>query len=65
VAVTSGSGPSGSAASAAGDDAEQLGVTPVAHVSPAARYAVLAGLLFALPCLFGGPAVAEVARRRR
>ena len=60
-----GSVPSSGAASTTTAQAEELGVTPVAHVTAAARYAVLAALLFALPCVFGGPAVIEAARRRR
>jgi hypothetical protein len=34
-------------------------------VSAAARYAVIAAGLFALPCLIGGPSIIEAARRRR
>lgn len=41
------------------------GITPAAFVTPAARYAVLAALLFALPCLIAGPSIVGAARRRR
>lgn len=46
-------------------DAESLGITPVAQVGPAARYAVLAALLFALPCLVAGPTILRAGRRSR
>ncbi|GAA1969530.1 hypothetical protein GCM10009798_32660 [Nocardioides panacihumi] len=46
-------------------DARALGITPVAQVSPAARYAVLAALLFALPCLVAGPTIVRAGRRSR
>jgi hypothetical protein len=45
-------------------DGPALGVTPVAHVSAAARYALVAALLFALPCVVGGPSIIQGARRR-
>ncbi|MFT4264725.1 MAG: hypothetical protein QM572_15180, partial [Nocardioides sp.] len=33
------------------------GVTPAAYVSAAARWAILAALLFSLPCLVAGPSL--------
>jgi hypothetical protein len=39
------------------------GLTPAAYITPAVRYALLAALCFALPCLLGGPALVASARR--
>lgn len=39
-------------------------LTPAAYVTPAGKYAVLAALCFALPCLIGGPALLLSSRRR-
>ncbi|HET6153730.1 MAG TPA: hypothetical protein VFE15_12280 [Marmoricola sp.] len=41
------------------------GLTPSADITPAARYALLAALCFALPCLIGGPVMVTSARRMR
>ena len=40
-------------------------LTAAAYVTPAGRYALLAALCFALPCLIGGPTLLFAARRRR
>lgn len=57
---------SGASASTPADatDAAPGGVTPAAYVTPAARYALLAALCFALPCAVLGPRLLFVARRR-
>lgn len=65
AAAAPGAATPGGGATAALVDAAPLGVTPVAHVSAAARYALLAALLFALPCLVGGPSIIRAARTRR
>jgi len=46
-------------------DSAALGITPVASVSTAARYAVLAAVLFAIPCVVTGPTIVGIVRRRR
>jgi hypothetical protein len=40
-------------------------MTPAAYVTPSGRYAILAALCFALPCLIGGPTLLLAARGRR
>jgi len=39
-------------------------ITPAAYISPMARWALLAALCFAVPCLVGGPSFLAAARRR-
>lgn len=53
-----------SSSTAVAGDAPPGGITPAAYLSPAKRYALLAALCFALPCLILGPRLLVMTRRK-
>ncbi|WGL53325.1 hypothetical protein P5P86_05725 [Nocardioides sp. BP30] len=65
-APSAGTPGTGSATASGGTVTQAQGaLTAAASVTPAARYAVLAAMCFALPCLIGGPTLLASTRRKR